>query len=391
MDVSFEKLYKEYETTKNVCEFCDKYSKDDTATRFLLIRSLDKENLRELLADGVSEKPDGKIENLMKQVYLSTVTCSQILEYIKSQRASVLKKREEELCGISDILETLSEEKCGIRDDKIDTIVKSVVRNKGIKTKKELDQIIEKQVLPSIRRYIIWSYYNQNSNDIIELLFLRNSNIIPTLRKIHDIDFFIKIRDKIVPFDLKVTHISDEYFDLYSRGMTANTDENDMYDSYCVKNEEGELKQIKNFYKLHKKEWDLPNFGELSKAELIETLKKTNKQEALDFIQEMTCKRAKYVSEAERDLKPLEWWNYKYQGERLFCNNNRFFIFLAYRDQFEDGRILKGKIEEIEKKINWILDNLTEETLHTIQYHYTKAAELTGDYAAKAVSVIYTE
>lgn len=57
------------------------------------------------------------------------------------------------------------------------------------------------------------------TNDIIELFFLQHPSVLPTLRKIHDIDFFIKLNGRIVPFDLKFTHISDSYFDLASQGI----------------------------------------------------------------------------------------------------------------------------------------------------------------------------
>ena len=33
------------------------------------------------------------------------------------------------------------------------------------------------------------------------------------------------------------------------------------------------------------------------------------------------------IQEVSNDTTTLEWWNYKYQGERLFSNNNRFFVF----------------------------------------------------------------
>ena len=70
----------------------------------------------------------------------------------------------------------------------------------------------------------MWSYYNQTANDIIELFFLQHPAVLPTLRKIHDIDFFIKIDGRIIPFDLKFTHISDSYFDLASQGIIASVD-----------------------------------------------------------------------------------------------------------------------------------------------------------------------
>lgn len=40
--------------------------------------------------------------------------------------------------------------------------------------------------------------------------------------------------------------------------------------------------------------------------------------------------------------------------------------------KFTNGRELKGKTEEIGKKINDLLDNLSESSIHEIHYHYNK-------------------
>ena len=47
---TFDALYTEFENTKDVCGFCEKYSDDNVATRFLLIRSLDKPNLVDIIS-----------------------------------------------------------------------------------------------------------------------------------------------------------------------------------------------------------------------------------------------------------------------------------------------------------------------------------------------------
>ena len=89
----------------------------------------------------------------------------------------------------------------------------------------------------------MWSYYNQTANDIIELFFLQHPAVLPTLRKIHDIDFFIKIDGKIIPFDLKFTHISDSYFDLASQGILRSG--NSMFDDFYI-NSNSETKATMN-------------------------------------------------------------------------------------------------------------------------------------------------
>lgn len=388
-------LYREFEKTKDVCEFCRHYRQDDVATRFLLIRSLDKQDLKYIVTNFSDQTDDGKLETLTKKAFDSSVTIPQLLEYIESKRPELIRAREAELSGLSDVLADFPIVNCGVRNDKVDDIVKAFVRNKSLKTIGALFNELDNSLLPRIRQYCLWSYFNQTSNDIIELFFLKNPAVIPTLRKIHDIDFFIKIDNKIVPFDLKFTHISDSYFDLASQGITRDNSE-DIYDDFTISenSETNELQRIKSFYKQLKKsdkQLNLPNYGCLSKVELLNILSLSGNQNAEMFVREITEQHKKNVPTNSEELFPLEWWNYKYQGERLFCNNNRLFVFLAYTDKFVDGRELKGKITEIGQKINELLNEITHNNIHTIHYHYDKDAALIGDYEALSLSTIYYE
>jgi len=104
------------------------------------------------------------------------------------------------------------------------------------------------------------------------------------------------------------------------------------------------------------------------------------------FLSEMYQARERAVISIQDEIRKLEWWNYKYQGPRLFKNNNRFFIFLAYTNVFEDGRALKGNIEVIREKINEVLATISLETLHTVKYKYEKQADINGDYVTQVIS-----
>ena len=208
-------------------------------------------------------------------------------------------------------------------------------------------------MLPRIRQYTLWSYYNQTANDIIELFLLKHPLVIPTLRKIHDIDFFVKLENQIIPFDLKFTHISDNYFDLVSQGLTYHENASD--DFSVVETGTSEIKSIKDFYKGFKKqhsaEYDLPKLKDLEKNDILEVLLSTGNECAIAFVNQAKENHAAYVPATSDQLRSLEWWNYKFQGERLFSNNNRLFVFLAYKNRFQDGRELKGKTAEIGEKI----------------------------------------
>lgn len=391
----FTALYNEYENTKNVCKFCADHAKNDVAIRFLLVRSLDKNNLKDIVSLYSEETTDCNIRTLTEKAYNSSVTINQLIEYIEGKRAELIRRREAELDGLDEVLSDFPVVNCGVRNDRVDDIVKSFVRNKSLKSMEMLNAELDESILPRIRQYSLWSYYNQTSNDIIELFFLRHKAVIPTLRKIHDIDFFIKIGDKIIPFDLKFTHISDSYFDLASQGIIRDTIEHHHDDFYIDKKDDtSEIKVIKSYYNAYKrahKTAGLPNLGGLEKNDLCELLAATGDADALRFVSEIKQQHRRIVPTDSETLYPLEWWNYKYQGERLFCNNNRLFVFLAYTDRFIDGRELKGKTAEIGQKINGLLDNLTAASIHTVKYHYDKDSGLVGDYTALSLSTIYYE
>lgn len=391
----FTTLYNEYEHTNNVCQFCADYRQNNVAIRFLLIRSLDKTNLKDIIATYSTENPDGNVRALTEKAYNSSVTIDQLVDYIVGKRPELIQQREQELEGLSEVLSDFPVVNCGVRNDKVDDIVKAFVRNKSLKTMDALFDELDNSMLPRIRQYSLWSYYNQTSNDIIELFFLKHTSVIPTLRKIHDIDFFIKIGDEIVPFDLKFTHISDSYFDLASQGIIRD-ESTETHDDFYVDDasESSEIKVIKAYYRAFKRthrELALPNLSGLEKNDFCDLLIQTGDTDAQNFVVEMQRNHSAFVPATSEQLYSLEWWNYKYQGERLFCNNNRLFVFLAYTNKFVDGRELKGKTAEIGQKINTLLDNLTMADIHTVKYHYDKEASLVGDYSALSLSTIYSE
>lgn len=391
---NFTTLYNNYEKTKNVCGFCEQYAANDVATRFLLVRSLDKSNLKDIIETYSRETPDGNIRTLTEKAYNSSVTIEQLISYIESKREELIEQRTQELDGLHDVLAEFPVVNCGVRNDKVDDIVKGFVRNKSLKNMAELEHELDNIMLPKIRQYSMWSYYNQTANDIIELFFLQHPSVLPTLRKIHDIDFFIKLNGRIVPFDLKFTHISDSYFDLASQGILRSND--DTFDDFYIATDSttNELKRLKAYYQAFKREhrqFNLPGISGQDKSSLMDTLVSTGDSDAVQFIAEFTERHANYVPTNHEQLYPLEWWNYKYQGERLFCNNNRLFVFLAYLNRFVDGRELKGKTIAIGEKNNSLLDNLSEDDFHSIHYHYDKEADLVGDYTALSLSTIYYE
>ena len=216
MDMDFNTMFREFERTHDISNFYRKYAEENSSTRFLLVRSLDNKNLDDLYFKASGEHFEkASNEEKYTKVYDSDLSNQDILDYIKEKRQEIIDKRTQENEGLDLLVQEFGSVSCGLRNDKVDDIIKGFVRDKTIKEYAVFREKLDNDIIKRIQNYVEWSFYNQITNDLIEMFFIQHPKIIPTLRKIHDIDFFIEINDKIIPFDLKITHISDSFFDLY--------------------------------------------------------------------------------------------------------------------------------------------------------------------------------
>lgn len=436
----FEELHSEFENKSS-----NLYLLQQKAgfSKYILIRSLDTNSLKKIIKDKTGEETSfSKYEELYKELFDSDITIDELVNYINRYYPEVRATRLEEETNLSEIIQDFGTVKCGIRNDNMNDVAKALVRDKSIATKEMLDNKIDELLNGTIKGYIYWQYYNQVTNDLIEHIFNDNDKVIPTLRKIHDVDFFIKIGNEIVPFDLKITHISNDYFGLYSKGIKKqeecnqdyNFEENDDFgiktnglnETEIIKNLFSDIKQrfelpsltkkselvqklveitgvdytqenlteIKKIYSEKREETKFPTFKQLNNdnEEIINYCKSKEHDLTETIIQEILDKRVECLEELSSNRKSLEWWNYKYQGERLFKNNNRFFIFLAYNNSFEDARPLKGNIENLKNIVELELNRINEiNDLNEINYYYNKDRSLRGQYKILSTSVIYVE
>ena len=163
---NIDEIYREYENTNNVCAFYEKYDDSErTAERFLLMRSLDKPDLINIYEQYVGEKElKGRIKEVLFEVYNTDISIDQLLEYINGKRNELIRSRETELDGLDDLLRDFPIEECGIRNDKVDDIIKGFVRDKSVKTIEEMQDKLNNVILPKVKQYSLWSYYNQTGD-----------------------------------------------------------------------------------------------------------------------------------------------------------------------------------------------------------------------------------
>jgi len=385
---AFENLYKKFEKKET-----DLYvlQGERYFSRFILIRSQGKEHLIELIKETTGKSVDkGRLDSLYKKLFLLDISEEEIINYINKKYPEVRDSRKNQEKHLPKIIEEFGEVRCGVRNDNLNDTAKDLVRDKSITSKDLLEEKVDDLLKNTIKGYILWQYYNQVTNDLIEHIFNDHDKVIPTLRKIKYVDFLVKIGDQIIPFDLKITHISDDYYDLYGKGLTRSTEDSD--DDYGIGDGQSEIEKIKVFYKSIKKERELPNYGGLKKIEIINILNLVD-DETKDFIEQVRVERSEIVEKLGDKLRSVEWWNYKYQGERLFKNNNRFFVFLAYKNSFEDARPLKGDLISIKNKVVDKLNSLSQDDMgfHKIKYYYQKDKGLEGGYEVISTSVLVTD
>lgn len=93
----FDVLFTKFENTKDVCKFYTDYAKGEESTRFLLIRSLDKPNLQDIVRKYSSEAPDSNLKNLTRQAHQTSITVADLITYIESKRSEIVDQRKAEL------------------------------------------------------------------------------------------------------------------------------------------------------------------------------------------------------------------------------------------------------------------------------------------------------
>lgn len=70
-----------------------------------------------------------------------------------------------------------------------------------------LCRCVDKELLTSLRGYVVCSWYNHWTSIIIEDIFKDHANVLPAVSLVKKIDFFV--RD--TPFDLEVTYLPESH------------------------------------------------------------------------------------------------------------------------------------------------------------------------------------
>lgn len=176
-------------------------TREDGGVRFLKIRSLAKEHLVELCVGQGIETTNIEIWELRKSLFLSRISEERIGSYIRDKYESQRQQERREEQEIKRELQRLQTYQSSVWLGNVDSMLQRTVRR--VKDLKELEEQIQQTLLPMVGNYVKWSWYNQWTERIIGNMFTDHEEVIPTLRRVKAVDFFLRG----VPFDLKLTFL----------------------------------------------------------------------------------------------------------------------------------------------------------------------------------------
>ena len=213
------------------------------------------------------------------------------------------------------------------------TIVNNYV--KQIQDWNKLNQVIENELLGSMRGYVRCSWYNHWTSIIIEDIFKDHPAVLPAIGLVKKVDFFIHN----FPYDLKVTYFPDGYMGKLRRGAGLRP----------------EFTELKAFCRQHGIWFEQNRPKNRLFPELLAKISEHPSQSAKDFMTQFRATRADFIQHTIQDPIPLKIWLYENQGIRRFDAANRFFLVLIDKNNLEESWKLKRNKVLLADRINTYL------------------------------------
>lgn len=295
---------------------------DPDGLRFLKLRSLSRKALMErLLQEHGIPSPRVKGNELLRFLYESDLHEHQIEQTIRHiYEEERQERRLHEPALVSELYRLASFDWGGLHQNSLEkTIVDNYV--KKIRTYTELCENIDNRLYPSMKSYVLCSWYNHWTSIIIEDIFKDHLNVLPAVGLIKKIDFFIHN----IPYDLKVTYLPEGFIKEQRRNQQLRP-ELTLLKQFCRKNH------------IHFSQ-DLPE------ARLLEDLwAKVNdypSESARELLAQLKTLRIQTLHSVQENPVTLLRWLYENQGVRRFDAANRVFLVLVDEQNFFNSWKLK--------------------------------------------------
>ncbi len=207
---------------------------------------------------------------------------------------------------------------------------------KKVQDFERLCTLIENDINPKLKGYILCSWYNHWTSILIEDMFKDHPSLLPTVGLVKKVDFFWKN----FPFDLKVTYFPDGFMvqKRKERGLRP------------------ELTELKKFAKTQDISFNKEGTNDEIFFELLDKISEDTSKEAKDFIKKFHEQRKDIILESVKNPAELIKWLYEEQGIRRFDAANRFFLILVDLKNIEESWKLKRNKKLLLENINKYLD-----------------------------------
>jgi hypothetical protein len=335
---------------------------DADGRRFLKLRSLSRKAMMErLLQEHGIPSPRVSGNDLLRFLYESHLHENQIEQTIQHiYEEDRQERRLHEPALVSELYRLTSFDWGGLHQNSLEkTIVDNYV--KKITSYNELCENIDNRLYPSMKSYVLCSWYNHWTSIIIEDIFKDHPNVLPAVGLIKKIDFFINN----IPYDLKVTYLPEGFIKEQRKHQHLRP-ELTLLKQFCRKNS------------IHFSQ-DLPD------ARLLEDLwTKVNdypSEAANELITQLERIRIQTLHLVQENPVTLIRWLYENQGIRRFDSANRLFLVLVDKNDFFNSWKLKRAKPLLEQEIHSHLDRLTENSGYHVDFEwegqtYTTTADI---------------
>jgi hypothetical protein len=335
---------------------------DADGKRFLKLRSLSRKAMMERLIQehGITSPrlSGNELLRFLCESDLNEQQIEQTIQHIYEEERRERRLHEPEL--VSELYRLASFDWGGLHQNSLEkTIVDNYV--KKIRSYDELCENIDNRLYPSMKSYVLCSWYNHWTSIIIEDIFKDHPNVLPAVGLIKKIDFFINN----IPYDLKVTYLPEGFIKKQRRNQQLRP----------------ELTLLKQFCRGNSIHFlqDLPD------ARLLEDLwAKVNdypSEAAGELITQLETIRIQTLHSVQENPVTLIRWLYENQGVRRFDSSNRLFLVLVDENDIFNSWKLKRAKPLLEQEIHRHLDHLTENPGYSVDFEwegetYTTTADM---------------
>ncbi len=201
---------------------------------------------------------------------------------------------------------------------------------------------IDNGILKTVQDYLVCSWYNHWTSILIEHIFKIHNLVLPTVGQIKSVDFFINE----IPFDLKVTYLPANFIE-------------DQRKSSGLRPELTFLKQKAREVGIQFNNNDSNLYYSLS-----ERMIDKGTRESISALNEIKEFRVSLINKVKDNPMLLAKNLYEKQSDFRFGAENRIFLILVDKSNFEDSWKLKRNIELLKPEIHSYLERFENKSIN---------------------------